>query len=212
MFTWVCPTCGRDLDVSVKECPTCAGLEPPREAVPEPTPPAPSPQQPPKSKPPPSPAAQAFHLSGGQIASFLLLTLVLAAGAVLMARPEIVDSARRLVVPDPGPEIQAGRGENDPIEVAGVRIIKGDGGTRSVRYVLINHSPRRQSGISFEVSLRPLGAPVESESAARFYIALEEPLEPGAVREEEAELRAEPEDVLPPWHDLRVDVRRTSGL
>ena len=221
MFTWVCPTCGRELDVSVKECPTCSGAEqaPPStlaspDAAPVPAPaPAPAKTAPvAERRPAPTPAAQAFHLTGGQIAAFLLLLVVLAGGAVLLARPGIVDDIRRQFIPDPGPEIQVGRGENDPIEVSGLRFIKGDDDQQVARFVLTNHSPRTQSGVVLEVSVRPLGAPLEEDPAAQFFVAIEEPLEAGAIREAEATLRVAPETALPAWHDLRVDVRRTSGL
>lgn len=222
MFTWVCPTCGRELDVSHRDCPDCRAAESGESKSPAPpdspqveSAPAPPPQPTPRPSPPPvkagrDAAAEAFRLAPSHLLLFVFLLGAAVAGAVFLARPELFSAVRLpLGQAEPGPKIQPGRGSSDPLEVAGVRVIGDEQEGRRVRAVVVNHSQLAQRGIVLRVDLLPLGAPEDADPAATFYLNLEEPLEPGEVREVEAPLQAEPDAFpLPPWQELRLDVRR----
>ena len=240
MFTWECPTCGRELDVSQTACPTCnppplkeapahpaegpahtaapAVQAPPPAATQEPQGPRHAARPTPPVTPPPTPrqpakATDPFHLSGKHIALFLLLLVAAVGAAVFFSNPDVIDDARlALGLAEPGPTVQPGRGNSDPIEVAGLRWVEpAEGENARIRAVVINHSPRAQTGITLDVRLRPLGAPFEEDPIATFTLAVEEPLEPGDVREVEAAVAMEPDSVQPPWHDLRIDIRRVGS-
>ncbi len=222
MFTWECPTCGRELDVSHKECPDCRATESGELKPPEPpdsaqaeSAPTPAPRPPARPSPPPAKArtgaaADAFQLAPSHLLLFVFLLGAAVAAAVFLARPDLFTGVRLpLGQAEPGPDVQPGRGSSDPLEVAGVRVIGDEQEGRRVRVVVVNHSQLAQRGIVLRVDLLPLGAPEDADPAATFYLNLEEPLEPGEVREVEAPLQAEPDAFpLPPWQELRLDVRR----
>lgn len=222
MFTWECPTCGRDLDVSLKTCPDCAaaGSNAPQGDVPQPNaeaaanvPPvdSPSPSSPAKKLAAASPPS-AFSLTPKHLLLFVFLLGGAVAAAIFLARPELLPEPKLPVAwREPGPVEQPGRGNNDPLEIAGIRLTESEEGKPVVRAVIVNHGAQAVRKASMAVALREFGAPVDAPPEVAFTLQLEEELEAGASREVDVPLEEAPDSGLPRWGRLRVDVRRLAN-
>jgi len=207
MFTTECPTCGRELDVSLKECPDCAaeGAGVQSAPVTSTAPVAKEPIQAAKPKPPRS----AFSLTPKHLLFFVFFLGVAVAAAVFLARPELLPKPELPVAwREPGPAEQPGRGNNDPLEISGIRLFETESGEPVVRVLVVNHGEQAVRRAAMQVMLREFGAPVDAAPEVSFTLEVEEPLESKASREMEVSLDAAPESALPRWGRLRVDVRR----
>jgi len=213
MFTWECPTCGRDLDVSLKTCPDCAaGESKSDEATPEAAASV-APVEEPGSVPEVSKAAasppSAFSLTPKHLLLFVFLLGGAVAAAIFLARPELLPEPKLPVAwREPGPVEQPGRGNNDPLEIAGIRLTESEEGKPVVRAVIVNHGSQAVKKAAMAVALREFGAPVDAPPEVAFTLQLEEELEAGASREVDVPLEEAPDSGLPRWGRLRVDVRR----
>lgn len=223
MFTRECPTCGRELDVSLKECPDCAApkgvAESASPSAPPATPVASSPAAPeapqataatePVQAAKPKPPRSALSLTPKHLLFFVFFLGVAVAAAVFLARPELLPKPELPVAwREPGPAEQPGRGNNDPLEIAGIRLVETESGEPVVRVLVVNHGEQAVRRAAMEVMLREFGAPVDAPPEVSFTMELDEPLESKASREMEIALGAAPESALPRWGRLRVDVRR----
>ena len=217
MFTWICPNCGKDVDVAQKTCPRCAAAgESPGEAATEtataPPPPAPAERRlrqeaaPRQSRP----AAPKKSLSSLDVRPRHLLlfgaALLLAVGAaVQLSRPGLL---RLEAVAEPAEEsVQTfSRGAQGPLEVAGIRPYYTDEHQTKVKAFVANHSDEGAS-VALRVLLRHRQAADNAPPLGAFDIVLPEPLEARGAMEIDTGLEAMGSlQSLPPWREIRVDV------
>jgi hypothetical protein len=181
MFTWVCPTCGREYDVATKECPQCAAAGA-------------------------GPSSRQRSLSN--LRFWAAVTAAIAA-VVLVAFVWARFRARR-PPPQAGPKIELQRPAEPPppprpIEVSGIRLFYDAQNRPQVRAVVINHGDEPlNKGASIRVALRATpGAP----PLAYFTVKLDATIQPGDSREVRAGLDALATlAAIPPWQQLRVDI------
>jgi hypothetical protein len=223
MFTWECPTCGREIDIAESECPHCAkkqkaasaavatetpaaaGKSPPEQ-------PAAAPHLPPaqRASTPRRPPPPAWGLQGKQIAVFAVLAVVAIAAAVFFARPDLFRRAPQLEdVPLAEGSGDSGGAYLGDIEVAGVRTWYDADYKPKVSVVVINHSESPQANVGFKVELRTREASATDTPLASFEIRLDNALGPREVRDVQADLNAMGTLVsLPSWRQMRVDLQR----
>jgi len=195
MFTWVCPTCGHEWEVSVEQCPNCA-VQPAQQAAPRRT-------------------------SSG-LAFWILLVLGAGAGVAGLvfwvryqpSRPasaqgvETKGAAASKSAPtlEPVPETPAEAAPAGPIEVAGLRASYDSQNRPQIRAVVINHGADPLAA-AFTVTLRAMESAADAPPLARFSVRLSPEIKPGESRE----IRAPLETLvtlaaLPPWRRLRIEV------
>jgi len=259
MFTWECPACGKELDVSETECPDCKERESkkaqagqadtraeagrkarPRAAVAEAPPKRPPARPaPPDAKTAAAEAEPAYREEEGyeeeeaparprkarrrraapprpglltpkQWAIFAGILVVAVAGAVLLARPDLLSSGDQLQLENV-PEVMGVGVADDPelqhIEVSGVRPFYDEELNPKVSVVVTNHSDSPAGPFSLRIHLRPREAPLNTPPLASFDLRVQERLEAREARDLQMELT--PMGTLaslPPWNELRVDV------
>jgi hypothetical protein len=186
MFTWVCPTCGREYDVATTECPNCANLPgPKRVRVAE-----------------GGPGRRFWLLLGAGTAAAIAVIALL---AYIRSRPAAAPEKSRVELQRP-----AGASFQEPprqIEVAGIRTFYDAGGKPQVRAVVVNHSEEGLRDLSLTVTLRPVQSAAGSAPLARFNVRISGEIKSGASREIQAPLEAFGTLAsLPPWHQLRADL------
>jgi len=176
MFTWICPTCGREVPPAYDECPDCAAKNKPASeanaanvAPPPPAGPAP-PGPPPAYTPPPAPAPPQYAPpaqyapppAGPRFPTWLLavlfaLLLVCLGGAVIWfvhrsSAPQQASAAAP--VPPPSAATLAKESELQKyIEVAGIRFTETPKQTTDARFLVINHSGADISDLSGTVNI-----------------------------------------------------------
>ena len=197
MFTWVCPSCGKEQDLATKECPNCVGKAP--EAA------------------PPSQAASNLRfwlvLAAGTAAAIIALVLWI---RYLSHRPAPAPpskaavaqpgSPQRLPAPEPVPETAPA--SPGPIEVAGIRTFYDAQNKPQVRVVIINHGEDGLRNTTLTVTLRPARSPADSPPLARFSVKISSEIKPGDSQEIKAPLDAFATlAAMPPWHQIRADVQ-----
>jgi hypothetical protein len=235
MFTWECPTCGRELDIAESECPHCtkkakaaatavatesavAAERPAEQRAARPTVPLPTHGQASSPLPPPAQrvtvprrqATPAWGLRGKHVAIFLLLAVAAIAAGVFFARPDLFRRAPLLqdvpLAEGSGDSGSAYRGE---IEVAGVRTWYDTGYKPKVSAVVINHGETPQTNVSFTVELRTREASKSDTPLASFEIKLDKELAPREARDVQADLTAMGTLAsLPSWQQMRVDLQQ----
>jgi hypothetical protein len=229
MFTWECPTCGRELDIVESECPHCtkkakaaatavgtenaatenvaaAGKRPAEQRAEPPHLPPAQRAGAPRRQPP----AATWGLQGKHVAVFAVLAVVAIAAAVFFARPDLFRRAPLLE------DVPLGEGAGDSggaylgdIEVAGVRTWYDADFKPKVSAVVINHSESPQANVSFQVALRTREASTTDTPLASFEIRLDKELGPREARDVQVDLNAMGTLAsLPPWHRMRVDLQR----
>jgi hypothetical protein len=192
MFTWVCPTCGRELDLSTKECPDCTGK--PVAAVPPP---------PVAYTAPPEPAA-APGQSRLLLAGIALLALAALFVGWAMLRSRTTEPAAKLAAPEAVAESPA----DSPyasVEISGLRPFYDAKNQPQVHAVVINHAAQEIPGVSIRVALRPRRAPAGAPPLARFLVKI-----PVLKAEASQEITVPLEAfgtlaALPAWRELRAD-------
>ena len=229
MFTWECPTCGRELDVGTTECPDChpESAEKParRREEPKASPAVaatPAPQSPPKeqpgagasqpapraaAKPSQGPRRTAKSRTGLQPARLRIVAIVLVAAiglAIYFARPDFFRQAADLTESLPGAGASGGSVVEGTLQVAGIRTFYDNEYRPRVRAVVINHGETPLSNVELVVQMRPPRAPSTSAPLASFVIQLDE-IGAQASQEVETELAALGTLAsLPPWGEIRL--------
>jgi hypothetical protein len=211
MFTWECPTCGREIDIAESECPSCSQRKKAADAAAAQTPvTAALPPRPAKARQAPRAAGTSWGSQTKHLALFGLLVLLTAAAAAYLAMPE-------LFRPDTAPEEAAvAEGSGDAgsaylgdIEVAGIRAVYDADFKTKVKAVVINHGESAQSNVDLQVALRTRQSSTRDTPLASFRIQLDEAIGPNESREVEVDLTTFGTLAsLPPWHQLRVDLSR----
>ena len=202
MFTWVCPTCGKELDLTVKECPDCQA----KAVSGAPQAPAPKPQD-----------FSSVHFWLGLAAA----TLFAIAGLLyLVARRSqhpspaaIADAQQKTAsktLPPPEPVQESTAASSvlaRQIEVAGIRMFYDSQNKPQVRALVINHGDEALQGLTLTVTLRAASSAPDSLPLARFAVKIGSELKTGESHEIKAPLETFATlAAMPPWHQLRADV------
>lgn len=223
MFTWECPTCGREIDIADSECPHCSkkakasstavATESPAAAERRPEAQrAATPHLPPaqRAAAPRRPPASSWGMQGKQMAVFAVLAVIAIVAAVYFARPDLFRGARQVeetALPEGAGE--SGSAHLGDIEVAGVRTWYDPDFKPKVSAVVINHGESPQANVSFKVDLRTREGSTADTPLASFEIRLDTPLAAREARDIQADLTAMGTlTSLPPWHQMRVDLQR----
>ena len=210
MFTWICPKCGKEVDVAQKSCPRCAAAEASAEgaeSAPVLPPPAAAskreeaaPQQSRPARQKSSLEVRPLHLL--LFAAVLMLTV---GGAVWLSRPDLL---RLEAVAEPEEESVRtfGRGLQGPLEVAGIRAYYTDDYQTKVKAFVVNHSDEARS-VALRVSLRHRQATDNAPPLGGFDLVLPQPLAGHGAFEIDTDLDALGSlQSLPPWQEMRVDI------
>jgi hypothetical protein len=155
MFTWICPTCGREVPPAYNDCPDCSAKQNPGEAAPAPqaAAEAPAPAAPPAPRPAPAavkPAAPRAAKARRGLPTWLL-SILFALGFMALGVGSYwgVNYMRgRNAAPRPAPEAPAAAGApakphplQQYIEVTGVRFVQDEKKRTEARFLVVNHSP-----------------------------------------------------------------------
>jgi hypothetical protein len=231
MFTWICPTCGRECPPSYTECPDCSARQKGTLAVPAPVPPAsiatPPPSPPPPERPappplspeaitgpadlyrpPPPPNLPAWAVTLG--VALLMMLLVGGLYYFLAARRE--DGAATAAAPafeTPGPSTASSHPYAKHLELAGFRIVEDARRRPQIRYVIINHSSAELASVPVRVTFttanaHPDAAPVATVNVKTPRLGAYESQE--MISTINTNLRAYE---LPDWQFLRATVEVT---
>ncbi len=195
MFQWICNSCGRVLDVSVSECPQCAGR--------------------PSQQPLPGGRRVRVRVTGTRRWTVMGGILALLAVIVYLALPSVLASLRQLrarPVPAAAPTtpqlvlLPPERAEplRGTVEVSGVRIYTDRAARARVMALVTNHSREVLENLSCRVDLRQAGSR-DRTALASFLFELRGTLAPHAFREVQAPLElAVPLRDVPEWQELRI--------
>jgi hypothetical protein len=161
--------------------------------------------------PGPAPLAEqphAFAVRPLHLALFGLALLGSLAGAVYLARPDLmtVEGMSLPKLPSLGSaEVQPL--QQGPIEVAGIRAWRDEQSKLRIRAVLVNHTAGAHPAMRYRVLLRDPAAEQQAPPAATFEVQLDEPLGGRESREIEADLFA-PDGLtaLPDWNRIQVTI------
>lgn len=216
MFTWECPTCGKELDIAETQCPNCSGeaeaskgsakqpeasAAPVSERLPPPRKAAAAKRQ---------PAAHHWGIQPKHLGVFAVAMVVAVALAVYLARPDAFGGGSVELEEVPaGSEEGAllGAAHVGDLEVAGIRTWYDSDYKPKVRAVVINHGEQAKGNVNLQVQLRPRQADRKVSPLASFDIQLKKELGPRESRDVEADLAALGTlQSLPRWDELRVDV------
>jgi hypothetical protein len=185
MFTWVCPSCGREYDLATKQCPQCTG----QAAGPSP-------------RPRPVSNVRFWAVIGASTAVVVIFLVAWSRYRAHQPAPRAAAPKIELERPVEAPAPVR------PIEVAGVRLSYDDQNRAQVRAVVVNHGEEvLTTGTSLRVALRPAQAAPGSPPLAYFTVKLTSALAPGDSRDVRAPLDALATlAAIPPWQQLRVDI------
>ena len=207
MFTWICPKCGKEVDVAQKSCPHCATPEKPVESAPNLVPPAASsrPAAADAAQAPPTPPRSSMEVRPVHLLIFVGVMILAIGGAVWVSQPDLL-SFESVEEPDEGMVETFGRGVEGPFEVAGIRTYYTDDYQTKVKAFVVNHSDQAGS-VALRVHLRVQRATESAPPLASFDVILPEPLDGNGSLEIDTGLDAMGSlQSLPPWREIRVDI------
>lgn len=214
MFTWICPKCGKDVDVAQKTCPRCAAGEGASadEAASALPPPAAAPRREEaaarqREHAAPKKSSSSLDVRPRHLLLFAAVLLLAVGGAVWLSRPGPLHLE---AVADPAEEsVQTfSRGMQGPLEVAGIRPYYTDDYQTKVKAFVVNHADEAAS-VALRVSLRHEQAADNAPPLGAFDIVLPEPLAGRGAAEIDTDLEAMGSlQSLPPWREIRVDIER----
>ena len=219
MFTWICPTCGRDVPPSMNECPNCSGkLKEAQEAERAPG------QQviteaPPAFAPPPPAPRPGGNAAGTWLMSLLFAAVFIAAGAGIYwgvrywkSRPAATAASAPFENPAP-----AGAAAARPnalqkfIEITGVRLVQNAKKATEARFLIVNHSPAEVADLSGTVTLRAHGSAAGSTSNTGTFSFKSISLGPYEAKESSAVVNTTLRVYeLPDWQNVIADLTITS--
>jgi len=194
MFTWVCPTCGKELDLATKECPECGG----KTAAGGPS-----------TKPVSNVRFWALLLGGVAVAIVGLVFLARYLSRPVQRAPQTRSEPAPTASLAPLPAVP-----QDPlsslkrvIEIAGIRTFYDGQNKPQVRAVIINHGEEGMQNVTLTVILRPQQAAPDSPPLARFKVNLKSELKPGDSLDVKVPLESFATlAAIPSWNQLRADL------
>ncbi len=229
MFTWICPTCGREVPPSYDKCPDCAakGIVPPAEAAAPPpshaayaspvAPAAPlgaiqqpvSPAIPQYMPPPPRPGIPTWLLS----ILFALAFVGLGAGVYWLVNYFRGGGQASASTPVETAAVKT-PGKLNPlqkyVEVSGIRFVSGPKDAIEARFVVINHSGADIAGLGATVNIWGRTAKSEEEAAGSFNFKIPA-LGPFESKEATAPVATKLKVYeLPDWQNVSTEVQITA--
>jgi hypothetical protein len=229
MFTWICPTCGREVPPAYNACPDCAARAksdpPPVEAAVAPPPPAPTPAAlapqvpyiPPAAAPPP-----AYYAAPPQRAAlptwlltilFALAFIGLGAGVYWLVQyfrggSQAAASAPIETVPVKGLAKQ--HPLQKYVEVTGIRFVQAANKNTEARFLVVNHSAPEIADLAGPVNIWSRTAKSEEEAAGNFTFKVPA-LGPYESREVTAQVTTKLKVYeLPDWQNVSTEVQITA--
>lgn len=237
MFTWICPTCGREVPPAYDACPDCAakakaGQLPEAAALPQPpaapvaapyVPPAQAlPPQPPVYVPPavaPPPAYYALPPQRAALPTWLLTILFALAfiglGAGVYWLVQYFRSGNQAAASAPLETVPIkGQAKQHPlqkyVEVTGIRFVQTAKKDTEARFVVVNHSGADIADLTGTVNIWGRTAKSEEEAAGNFSFKVPT-LGPYESREVTAKVTTKLKVYeLPDWQNVSTEVQITS--
>lgn len=220
MFTWICPTCGREVPPAYDECPDCAAKgkagEPPAQAAPPAPPPGPersaTPVPPPQAAlyapPPPRPGVPTWLLA----ILFAFAFLGVGAGVYWLVN-YFRGGTQAASVPIETSAVK-GHSKEHPlqkyVEVSGIRFVENAKHDIEARFVVINHSGADVTDLAGAVNVWGRTAKSEEEAAGSFRFTMPS-LGPYESKEGIAPLSTKLKVYeLPDWQNVSAEVQITS--
>jgi len=228
MFTWICPTCGREVPPSYDQCPDCAarakagappaeaaGQSPPTAATIQPpqasyTPPA---VAPPPAMPHAAPAPRAglptwllaivfaLAFAGLGFGVFWLVNHLRSGDQAAASTPSAIVPVRTPAKPHPLQRY---------VEVTGIRFVQTPRKDTEARFVVVNHSGADISDLAAVVNIWARTDKSEEEAAGNFTFKLPS-LGPYESKEQTAPVNTKLKAYeLPDWQNVSTEVQITS--
>lgn len=223
MFTWICPTCGREVPPAYEKCPDCAakGIPEPAPAAAPALPAAPPVASQPMAAPPAQYAQQ--YMPPPSRAGFptWLLTILFAFAFVGVGAGVYwivnyfrggASAAAPITAPTP---TSAGAAQTSAVqkyvEIAGIRFVAAPkGGTAEARFLVINHSGADITGLAGKVNLFGRTDKAQEETAGSFDFTVPS-LGPYESKEATAPLATRLKVYeLPDWQNISTQLQITS--
>jgi hypothetical protein len=219
MFTWICPTCGREVPPAYKECPDCAarGVAPPPEAAAmPPAPPATGPEQPAVQVPvvPPPVAAPPPHGLPTWLLTVLFIFAFVGLGASVYWVAHVIRGSNAAAYAPPETAPIRHTGKEHPlqkyIEVTGIRFLENAKKEPEAHFVIINHSGADINDLAGTVNIWGRTERSEEEAAGNFSFKI-----PSLGPYESKDLTAPVNTKLkvyelPDWQNISAEVQITS--
>jgi len=225
MFTWICPTCGREVPPSYSECPDCAAkasaaAPPAPDAAQAPPPAGPVAPAPPAAPPAPvAPVAPAAPMPRPGMPTWLLAIVFtfafvgLVGGIYWMVAHFSGGSQTAANVPAAPPPTPATAKQDELqkyIEVSGIRFMETPKHETEARFVVTNHSGADISGLTGSVNIWGRTDRSEEEAAGSFSFKLDS-LGAYASKEATAPVKTKLKVYeLPDWQNVSAEVQVTS--
>jgi len=234
MFTWICPTCGREVPPSYEACPDCAAKEkagaqpadaaaqPPPAGAPQaaapPTPPAYAlPAYAPPAVAPPLPLQYAPPTRGGLPTWLLAVLFAFAFVGVGAGAYWAINYFRggTEAASTPVANVPAkGQATKNPlqkyVEVSGIRFVETPQHETEARFVVVNHSGADITDLAGTVNIWGRTAKSEEEAAGTFSFKLAS-LKPYESKEAVAPLSSKLKVYeLPDWQNVSAEVQITA--
>ena len=228
MFTWICPTCGREVPPSYDQCPDCAARaksgERPAEAAAQPSPPAASVPQPPQAAyappavappqylpPAPTPRSGlptwllaivfAFAFAGLGFGVYWLVNHLRSGDQAAASAPVESVPARTPAKPHPLQRY---------VEVTGIRFVQTPQKETEARFVVVNHSGADITDLAGAVNIWARTDKSEEEATGTFSFRIPS-LGPYESKEQTAPVKTKLKVYeLPDWQNVSTEVQITS--
>ncbi len=221
MFTWICPTCGREVPPSYDACPDCAAKQKSGAQPPPPDPAGPPPAPPAYTPPTVAPVAPAHYAAPAPHAGlptwvlailFAFAFLGVGAGVYFVVNyfrgGTQAASTPVANVPSKTP------GKPNPlqkyVEVSGIRFVENARHQIEARFVVVNHSDADITDLGGTVNIWGRTAKSEEEAAGTFSFKVAA-LKPNESTEAAAPLSTKLKVYeLPDWQNVSAEVQITS--
>ena len=219
MFTWICPTCGREVPPSYDACPDCAAKEKSgAPIVPAGAPPDIAAPVAPTGMAPPPHAHHAAPSSRTAVPTWLLTVLFafafigLGGGAYWVVHYFTGNRASATSTSDAVPAKATGKEHamQKYIEVSGIRFVESPKKETEARFVIVNHSGADITDLGGTVNVWGRTNRSEEEAAGTFSFKLPS-LGPNESKEATAPLKTKLKVYeLPDWQNISAEVQITS--
>ena len=216
MFTWICPTCGREVPPAYDACPDCAAREKaggqPAQTAAQPS--APGPQGAPVAPPvPPAYAPPAVAPAVAPCAPDFAFAFVGVGAGVYFAVQYFRGGTQAASTPVETPAARNQLKQNPLqkyVEVSGIRFVETPQHQTEARFVVVNHSGADITDLAGTVNIWGRTAKSEEEAAGSFSFKMPS-LKPYESKEVVAPLatKLKPYE-LPDWQNASAEVQITS--